>query len=327
MNVADRRYAIGRGLAAIRAMDGKADTDFIQQVLEHQTSRLLELSVGSTFPSIDRKSIGSFPVGRFELGEQRAIAAVLSTWDRGIRQLSDLIAAKLRFKQGLMQQLLTGKRAFAEFDGVERSRTRLGDVLIKLTDPIKVQPELIYREIGIRSHGKGIFHKEPVSGESLGDKRVYPVIPGCLTLNIVFAWERALAVTTEQERGMVASHRFPMFRSDRERLLPEYALQYLLSQKGNEVLQLASPGGAGRNRTLSQTTLLKTAIPLPSIDEQRRIVAFVETADREIDLLRRQLDALKTQKKGLMQKLLTGQVRVPVSGGRQSPVSERGGTS
>ena len=48
--------------------------------------------------------------------EQRSIAKVLSTWDRGIRLLSDLIAAKLRFKQGLMQQLLTGKRRLKAFE-------------------------------------------------------------------------------------------------------------------------------------------------------------------------------------------------------------------
>ena len=49
---------------------------------------------------------------------------------------------------------------------------------------------------------------------------------------------------------------------------------------------------------------------LPSIPEQRKIAAALNTADREIELLRKDLNALKTQKKGLMQKLLTGQVRV-----------------
>jgi type I restriction enzyme S subunit len=49
--------------------------------------------------------------------------------------------------------------------------------------------------------------------------------------------------------------------------------------------------------------------------EQRKIAAALNAADREIDFLRKELDALKTQKKGLMQKLLTGQVRV-ASGGR-----------
>ena len=109
---------------------------------------------------------------------------------------------------------------------------------------------------------------------------------------------------------MIASHRFPMFRPDPGRLLAEYALLYLLSKKGSEALELASPGGAGRNRTLSQTAFLKNRIPLPSISEQRSVVSFVQVLDQEIDLLRKQLEALREQKKGLMQKLLTGQVRV-----------------
>ncbi len=104
-----------------------------------------------------------------------------------------------------------------------------------------------------------------------------------------------------------------MFRPDSRRLLAEYALLYLLStNKGSEALELASPGGAGRNRTLSQSEFLKIRIPLPSLAEQRKIVALVQAADREIDLLRKQLGALKRQKKGLMQKLLTGKLRVSV---------------
>jgi len=51
---------------------------------------------------------------------------------------------------------------------------------------------------------------------------------------------------------------------------------------------------------------------LPPLSEQRKIAAVLLAADREIDLLRKQLDALKQQKKGLMQKLLTGQVRVAI---------------
>ena len=74
------------------------------------------------------------------LDEQRAICDILDAWDRGIRQLADLIAAKVRFKQGLMQQLLTGKRRFNGFNDEwhsvhlkdvaeeceERNRGRLG---------------------------------------------------------------------------------------------------------------------------------------------------------------------------------------------------------
>jgi type I restriction enzyme S subunit len=66
---------------------------------------------------------------------------------------------------------------------------------------------------------------------------------------------------------------------------------------------------------LSQTGFLKNRIPLPSLTEQHRVVSLVQAADREIELLRKQLELLKLQKKGLMQKLLTGQVRVKLPKG------------
>jgi len=241
---------------------------------------------------------------------QEEIARVALTQDNLTEFTARLIRAKLYMKQGLTQQILTGKRRFQEFGKFAITLTRLHDVFEKVADPVEVDPTRMYQEIGIRSHGKGLFHKNPVLGHILAEKRVYRVVPDCLTLNIVFAWERALAVTTSREEGMVVSHRFPMFRPNRDRILPEYALMYMLSQPGEEALQLASPGGAGRNRTLSQTEFLKTPIPLPCVDEQRKIVEFVNVIDLEIEILQKQLAALKEQKKGLVQKLLTGEVRI-----------------
>lgn len=303
--------AVNQALTAISLDRSLACPEYVQQWLNCKVSHWKRLAGSSRKdPNITKSEVSAFPLLLPPANEQRAIVSILSAWDRGIRQLSDLIAAKVRFKQGLMQQLLTGKRRFKGFEGTECPLVPLYDLLQKVSEPVVVDPDLTYREIGIRSHGKGIFRKEDVTGQSLGSKRVYSIIPGCLTLNIVFAWERSIAVTTEHEFGMIASHRFPMFRPDRSRLLPEYVLQFLLSKKGTEALQLASPGGAGRNRTLSQTTFLKTAIPLPTLEEQRKVVALIEIVDREIGFLNRELRTLKSQKKGLMQKLLTGQIRV-----------------
>jgi type I restriction enzyme S subunit len=61
---------------------------------------------------------------------------------------------------------------------------------------------------------------------------------------------------------------------------------------------------------LNKRDFLKIRIPLPDIEEQQRIACFLGEVDREIDPLRKQLDAFKQQKKGLMQKLLTGEIRV-----------------
>jgi restriction endonuclease S subunit len=284
----------------------------VQIVQSHRFVEAACVTAGSKMPRAEWDYVSATPFQLPPIEEQEKIAAVLSSWDRGIWKLSDLIATKLRSREGLVQRLLSGSLRFQEYSKRAHEHVPLNSVLAKVSDSVIPSASEMYREIGVRSHGKGIFHKEPVSGDSLGNKRVYRVVPGCLTVNIVFAWERAVAITTEREAGMIASHRFPMFRPSPDRLLAEYVLLYLLSKKGSEALELASPGGAGRNRTLSQTGFLKNLIPLPSVAEQRRVVTFVQTADREIDLLRKQLEALKQQKKGLMQKLLTGEVRVKI---------------
>src|SRR5439155_1219091 len=126
-----------------------------------------------------------------------------------------------RLRRGLMQQLLAGRRRFQEFTGQPVQSVRLGDVMEKVAEPVTPVDDELYRQIGVRSHGKGLFHKPAVTGASLGSKRVFRVVSGCLTLNIIFAWERALGLITEREAGMIASHRFPMFRPDPSKFLAE----------------------------------------------------------------------------------------------------------
>ena len=89
---------------------------------------------------------------------------------------------------------------------------RLGDLVKRVRVPIVTERDRTYVEIGIRSHGKGLFHKEPITGRRLGNKSVFAVQAGCLVFNIVFAWEQAVAITSDAERGLIASHRFPMYR-------------------------------------------------------------------------------------------------------------------
>jgi type I restriction enzyme, S subunit len=158
----------------------------------------------------------------------------------------------------------------------------LGEILRSVRRPVDVKPDVMYREIGIRSHGKGLFHKEPVSGLELGSKRVFWVEPGAFVLNIVFAWEGAVAVLGEAEGGMIGSHRFPMFRPDQARLNSYFLLSYFKTPEGLDLLGRVSPGGAGRNRTLSQSTFLQQSIPLPPVAEQRRLVARIEELTAQI---------------------------------------------
>jgi type I restriction enzyme, S subunit len=170
-------------------------------------------------------------------------------------------------------------------------KVKLGEVLRSIPRPVHVETDVIYREIGIRSHSKGVFHKNPVSGSELGDKKVFWVEPGDFVLNIVFAWEGAVAVLTEADAGMIGSHRFPTFRTDETRLDSHFLLAYFRTPEGRDLLGRVSPGGAGRNRTLSRTAFLQQHIPLPALSIQRSVVNRVQNIAAHVaqaQLLRKQ---------------------------------------
>lgn len=180
------------------------------------------------------------------------------------------------------------------------------DILERVEIPVNVEPDKEYVQIGIRSHGKGLFYKEPVLGKALGNKQVFWIQPNCFILNVVFAWEQAITKTTENEIGMIGSHRFPMYRPKNDLVDINYLIYYFLTKRGTDILEAASPGGAGRNRTLGQERFLKSKITLPTLPEQQKIAAILSTQDKVIELKEKLLAQKQQQKKYLMQQLLTG---------------------
>lgn len=187
----------------------------------------------------------------------------------------------------------------------------LGDCLRRIERPVEVKPNELYTQIGIRSHGKGLFYKEPVTGVALGNKSVFWIEPDCFVLNIVFAWEQAIGKTTQSEVGMIGSHRFPMYRPINDTVDVDYLISYFLTKRGTDILEAASPGGAGRNKTLGQDRFLKSKIVLPTIGEQQKIAEILTTQDKVIELKEKRLAEKQRQKKYLMQQLLTGEKRLP----------------
>ena len=179
----------------------------------------------------------------------------------------------------------------------------IAECLERVEHPVEVQANEMYTQIGIRSHGKGLFYKEPVTGDSLGNKSVFWIEPDCFILNIVFAWEQAIGKTTQAEVGMIGSHRFPMYRPINGSIDIDYLISYLLTKRGTDILEAASPGGAGRNRTLGQDRFMKSRIVLPPLDEQQKIAEILATQDKAIELQGRKIEELKRFKKGCLEKM------------------------
>lgn len=186
---------------------------------------------------------------------------------------------------------------------------RIQDILEKIDNPVEVKADEEYTQIGIRSHGKGIFYKEPVTGKELGNKRVFWVEPDCFVVNIVFAWERAVARTRKSDKGKIASHRFPMYKLKTNKADLKFICTFFKTQRGNEIMQFASPGGAGRNRTLGQDRFLKSMIMLPPVDEQKKIDDIIACCDSRISLQERKIVEKEKLYNKYINKVVSGQTK------------------
>lgn len=256
--------------------------------------------------NIPQNSFLTISVFRPPRDEQIEVAHLLDTWDRGIRQLSDLIAAKLRFKQGLMQQLLTGRRRFPEFTD-DWDRRSIGSFLVESRIPGTHGAEA--KKLTVKLYGKGVIPKTETRAGSIATK-YYRRKAGQFIYSKLDFLNGAFGIIPTELDGFESTLDLPAFDIGYS-VDPDWFRFFVVRESFyKNLLGLANGGRIARR--VNPDDLLKVSIPFPEKPEQSRIAETLNTADREIDLLRKELYALKTQKKGLMQKLLTGQVRVKV---------------
>ncbi len=102
--------------------------------------------------------------------------------------------------------------------------------------PVEIIADKKYAEIGIYCFGKGIFHKEPRTGLEVGDKKLFLIKEGDFILQVTFAWEGAVGLTSKKEDGMYGSTRFPTFRVNEDLCYSPFLLNYFKTQEGREQL-------------------------------------------------------------------------------------------
>ena len=148
-------------------------------------------------------------------------------------------------------------------------REPMSEVAPLVRRPVDVEPDGSYPEVGVRSFGKGTFHKPALSGIEVANKRLFEVHEDDLVFNIVFAWEGAIAVAANADHGRVGSHRFLTCVPDPKRATAAFLRYYFLTSEGLGKIGEASPGGAGRNRTLGLKALDAIRVPVPSLPAQQ----------------------------------------------------------
>jgi type I restriction enzyme S subunit len=305
-----RKYCFQNSLIRFRASD-KIDITFAHLMFQHLLSSGVFASIATRTTSIAHLGVERFAailIPLPDMGEQRAISRVFSAWDSAIGQLSDLIAAKVRFKQGLMKQLLAGRLRYPQFsddwnkvlfkdvtdESIERNRGRLGSQSVMAVTKAEGIVPMRERTIGA-----------DINRYSVVKKDCFAYNPMRLNIGSIARWmgDQDILVSPDY---VVFQCKLPVAGSPA--ITPDFLDHYRRSWLWGRYVE-SSGNGSVRVRIYFDD-LGGMPLKLPSLKEQRAIANVLNSADCEISLLQRELAALKLQKRVLMQKLFTGEVRL-----------------
>jgi type I restriction enzyme S subunit len=273
-------------------------SDYFQQILDLK-------STGSTAKGIKGSTLHKLPILLPPLPEQRAIANILSTWDTAIQTTQALISQKKQEKKWLMQNLLTGNKRLKGFENINWKKVGAGDVFESFTKKGFENEELLSA-----TQDRGIIPRSMLEGRVTmpdGSTSGYKlVVPGDFIISL-----RSFQGGLEYSyyRGIVSPAYIVL--KPKLKINDEFYKQYFKSYEFIGRLATAVIG-IRDGKQISYDDFCIVKIPNPSIEEQTAIAQVLQTADKEIELLKTKLEQQKLQKKGLMQVLLTGKVRVKI---------------
>jgi len=222
------------------------------------------------YPSLRLSEISSIEIPVPPLDEQRWIVARIEELTQRAEQARKLVSEREAGLDILLQALYSQMIEGADWKP-------LHEVASIVRRAVKTKPDEKYEEMGIRSFGKGTFKKPVLTGAQVGNKRIYRIHAGDLVFNNVFAWEKAIAVARKEDHERVGSHRFISYVALKKKSTSEFLCHHFLSERGIEDIRAASPGSAGRNRTLGLKKLDHIKVPVPDYGDQKR---FSEIAKR-----------------------------------------------
>jgi len=222
----------------------------------------------------DRESLGTSKRTRIKEAEFLKITIPLPPLDEQRRIVAKLDALRARVEQALalqaaaeedMRGLLLSAFARITADAPMRPMAEIAPLVRRV---VKIEPDVMYPELGLRSYGKGTFHKPAIQGSELSGKRIYRIEAGDVVFSNVFSWEGAVAVAKPEDHGRYGSHRYISRVPVAGVITPQFLYFYFTTEAGLEQLRQASPGSAGRNRTLGLGALDAIKAPVPDYQQQ-----------------------------------------------------------
>ncbi|MCI5209294.1 MAG: restriction endonuclease subunit S [Candidatus Electrothrix sp. ATG2] len=292
---------VNQHVALIRIEDPKTHPKYLAQYLASQPerTRLNRLNDSGAKAGLSLRTINRFPVILPPLPEQKAIADLLSTWDEAIKKTEKLIQAKEKQFNIILNNLiylptLEGKWKQVRTKSLfkERKETKRGDLpLLSITN------------------SEGVIPRENTNRKDTSNKdksKYLRICPGDIGYNTMRMWQGVSALSSLE--GIVS----PAYTicTPGEKLCSLFVAYLFKMPFMINRFYRYSQGLTSDTWNLKYHHFSEVKMPLPAIEEQEQIADTLSTAQQEIDLLKQLAEKYKTQKRGLMQKMLTGEWRV-----------------
>ena len=272
------------------------------------------IATGISVLGISKTNLGKLLIPKPPKEEQEKIAEILTTWDNAIENQESLIIEKKQLKKGLMQKLLSGEKRFDEFDD-EWEEVKLGIIFkersqrYKDLDSKEIEQYSELLSVGINS-GVTKRSENEAKDNSSDDKGNYKVLKkNDIAYNTMRMWQGASGVSPYN--GIV-SPAYTIVTLKEDYNIYFFGYFFKLHRVVFDFYRY-SQGLTSDTWNIKFPHFLEVIVKITtSKSEQDEIVNVLQSADKEVDLLKQELEELKQQKKGLMQNLLSGKVRVKV---------------
>ena len=279
----------------------------------YQYIDLSKFASGSGVPTLNRNDVHVSKVAVPPKQEQNRIVEVLGLWDTAIEKQSELIKKLKLRKRALMQQLLTGKKRLPGFSG-EWKRIKLGDIAERITrkngeDNKNVVTISAQRGFVVQTD----FFNKSVASEVLDNYFLVCKDEFCYNKSYSNGYPMGAIKRLKFFDKAVVTTLYICFKlKNRTSVNIDYFEQYCESGIFNkELVKVANEGGRAHGLlNVTPSDFFNMHMKIPNIDEQNAIATVLVNADKEIELANEKLSNLQSQKRGLMQQLLTGKKRV-----------------
>ncbi|MFA6138975.1 MAG: restriction endonuclease subunit S [Sulfurimonas sp.] len=332
INIADKDYCIGRGLSSLTI--NKIDPSYGFYALFQERKQLDRLAQGSTFSAIGKNDFDKLRI-KFpkEKKEQQKIAKILSTLDKTIETTAKLIDKEKNIKKGLMHDLLTNgidsnnkirtpqthsyKQSELGLIPAEWEAVSLAEISIKMTNGfVGVASPFYVEDKGVMYlYGNNIRpNKIELTKVQFIDEKFHSGQKKSqlkqLDMLTVQSGHIGTTAIVPENFGEANCHALIITRFKPNTVIPQFVSYLINSELGMNQMKTFFVGSTIMH--INVADFKKYLIFLPSIKEQKQIVKILKTQDKKIQTDETNLAKLKELKKGLMNDLLAGKVRVKV---------------